>query len=445
MNRQVMRISGKARQRSLVGKEKENSAGRMALVKDPSVSGVVDRRKRHPLRDSKSVNVVGAAAVEKISKPLAKMHSTELKDLGPTLKVGKHPDGLAGKNSEETPGYIKPTIKSGRISTSNGRVSFGSPKSTQSKSFSFEHRFEANLSDKRSIDRDNMHSPAKGHSSLLCSPPLSTEDHNRNTTHDLEASEYWISQIRMAEFAGKHFVSFEFFRLALECKAKPFERLFDELRDYASRHGYLLAETAWKDLFHSYWPSTYEIKCVGLDSPLVRAANHHCGEDAKSITLECSCISCSDSQDAGFEEDEYKDLIDSDESSKSYALETSLMVNDNFSHANEKNDGYQLLPDDIVKEKTGKNDTSEFQKLALQKIALPTQPDTAMVNNERSTSTIAHQNISSNKSKRGVSSEISLLSVIPWSVCAIQYLLVIFWMCLLLTVMYLLLDVTATL
>ncbi|CAN6470327.1 unnamed protein product [Victoria cruziana] len=36
--------SAKVRQRSLVGKEKENSAGRMALVKDPSVSGGVDRR-----------------------------------------------------------------------------------------------------------------------------------------------------------------------------------------------------------------------------------------------------------------------------------------------------------------------------------------------------------------------------------------------------------------
>ncbi|XP_031486768.1 uncharacterized protein LOC116255146 isoform X2 [Nymphaea colorata] len=445
MNHRVMRFSGKARQRSLAGKEKENAAQDTALVKDPSVSGSIGQRKKHPLGESKHTNIIGAVTVEKISKPLAKRHSAKLKVVGPILKVERHADGLTGKLLEETPGCMKPTIKSGRVSTNSGRILFDAAKSTQSRSISFEDQLEGNLAQKRNINRDNMHSPAKLHSSLRCSPSLSTEKHNRNMEHDFQTSEYWISQIHMAEFAGKHFVAFEFFRLALECKAKPFESLFDELQGYADRHVYLLAETAWQALFLTYGSSISEIKCVGLNSPFLRAGNHHGSEDTKCLAVECySCISSSDSQDADFEEYKYKDSIDSDEISKISAPESSSVVEHSYSHGNEKHDGYLLLADDCVKEKSATNGIEEFHNVGLEKINLPMKPDTATKHNEANARTIAYQNISSNKSKGGFSSESSLLSIIPWSVCAIQYLLVIFWMCLLLTVSFLLLDVIVT-
>ncbi|XP_062208866.1 uncharacterized protein LOC133910506, partial [Phragmites australis] len=52
----------------------------------------------------------------------------------------------------------------------------------------------------------------------------------------LELATYWLAQIRMAEYVGKHWVAAAFFRLAFECQAQPIHRIQSELRNYAVRH-----------------------------------------------------------------------------------------------------------------------------------------------------------------------------------------------------------------
>ncbi|KAK3028170.1 hypothetical protein RJ639_038694 [Escallonia herrerae] len=68
----------------------------------------------------------------------------------------------------------------------------------------------------------------------------------------LETSSYWLGQIKLAESVGKHFASAAFFRLAFESKAEPFRNVRIELKCYLARHGYLSAETEWKEVTRSY-------------------------------------------------------------------------------------------------------------------------------------------------------------------------------------------------
>lgn len=51
-------------------------------------------------------------------------------------------------------------------------------------------------------------------------PYLSAQNCSKCKLDQLESSTYWLSQIRLAESTGKHFVSAAFFRLALECHAQ---------------------------------------------------------------------------------------------------------------------------------------------------------------------------------------------------------------------------------
>ncbi|XP_060168812.1 uncharacterized protein LOC132599454 [Lycium barbarum] len=68
----------------------------------------------------------------------------------------------------------------------------------------------------------------------------------------LETSTYWLSQIKLAETVGKHYVSAAFFRLALESKAEPFRNILLELKKYLRRHKYLSEGKEWKEVCFSY-------------------------------------------------------------------------------------------------------------------------------------------------------------------------------------------------
>ncbi|KAL5544411.1 hypothetical protein UlMin_008195 [Ulmus minor] len=65
----------------------------------------------------------------------------------------------------------------------------------------------------------------------------------------LSSASYWLSQIKVSEAAANHSISIGFFKLALEAKCEPLQRMRDELKSYARR--YNLGETV-KELFESY-------------------------------------------------------------------------------------------------------------------------------------------------------------------------------------------------
>ncbi|KAF3966460.1 hypothetical protein CMV_009446 [Castanea mollissima] len=51
-------------------------------------------------------------------------------------------------------------------------------------------------------------------------PYHSAENCSKCRFNRLETSSYWLSQIKLAESVGKHFVSVAFFRLTVESKAE---------------------------------------------------------------------------------------------------------------------------------------------------------------------------------------------------------------------------------
>ncbi|KAF8403029.1 hypothetical protein HHK36_011124 [Tetracentron sinense] len=78
----------------------------------------------------------------------------------------------------------------------------------------------------------------------------------------LQTSSYWISQIKLAEHVGKHFVSATFFRLAFESNA--------ELKRYLARHESLYTETGWGDVLFIYG-LVKDVSNTGGDSALKKA------------------------------------------------------------------------------------------------------------------------------------------------------------------------------
>ncbi|TKY55113.1 muscle M-line assembly protein unc-89 isoform X1 [Spatholobus suberectus] len=67
----------------------------------------------------------------------------------------------------------------------------------------------------------------------------------------LSSSSYWLNQIKLSESASKHIVSLGFFKLALEARCEPFQKMQDELKSYVHRHQ--LAELGEvKELLQSY-------------------------------------------------------------------------------------------------------------------------------------------------------------------------------------------------
>lgn len=84
-----------------------------------------------------------------------------------------------------------------------------------------------------------VRSPLLMKSRVPSTPYLSAEKCGKCRFDKLETSSYWISQIKLAESVGKHFVSANFFKIAIECRA--------EVR---KERPYLL---------HKFWVFDYEI------------------------------------------------------------------------------------------------------------------------------------------------------------------------------------------
>ncbi|KAG7010618.1 hypothetical protein SDJN02_27412 [Cucurbita argyrosperma subsp. argyrosperma] len=83
--------------------------------------------------------------------------------------------------------------------------------------------------------------------------PYHTAEKCSNCRFDkMETSSYWVAQIKLAESAGKHFVSADFFRLAYVCNAEPIRNLKVELKRYLTRHEHLSMNTEWKYVSLSY-------------------------------------------------------------------------------------------------------------------------------------------------------------------------------------------------
>ncbi|CAK9143226.1 unnamed protein product [Ilex paraguariensis] len=100
--------------------------------------------------------------------------------------------------------------------------------------------------------RTPVRSPALVKPRISGTPYLSAKRCSNCRFDRLETSTYWLSQIRLAESVGKHFISAAFFQLAFESKAEPIRNLRVELKGYLARHEYLSAETRWMDVSVKY-------------------------------------------------------------------------------------------------------------------------------------------------------------------------------------------------
>ncbi|KAK4795036.1 hypothetical protein SAY86_013030 [Trapa natans] len=67
----------------------------------------------------------------------------------------------------------------------------------------------------------------------------------------LSSASYWLQQIKLSETAAKHSISLGFFKLALEAGCE-LQKLREELKRYAKRHGLLELKETLKELFNMY-------------------------------------------------------------------------------------------------------------------------------------------------------------------------------------------------
>ncbi|RDY03673.1 hypothetical protein CR513_12712, partial [Mucuna pruriens] len=68
----------------------------------------------------------------------------------------------------------------------------------------------------------------------------------------LSSSSYWLNQIKLSESAVKHPVSLGFFKLALEARCEPFQKMQDELKSYVQRHQLAELGEPVKELLQGY-------------------------------------------------------------------------------------------------------------------------------------------------------------------------------------------------
>ncbi|XP_051123134.1 uncharacterized protein LOC127246014 isoform X2 [Andrographis paniculata] len=84
--------------------------------------------------------------------------------------------------------------------------------------------------------------------------PLSdvSKSSHRKKYSILSSASYWLSQIRLSESAAKHSISLGFFKLALEARCEPLQRMSDELKSYVRRHSLVEFSEFVKELLESY-------------------------------------------------------------------------------------------------------------------------------------------------------------------------------------------------
>ncbi|XP_030452632.1 uncharacterized protein LOC115674385 isoform X1 [Syzygium oleosum] len=135
--------------------------------------------------------------------------------------------------------------------TSPGRAN---PK-PKKKSVCFEEKLPRNWGDESAV---GPRTPVQAPLASVAKPrrsgtPYHTAENCSKCRFDrLESASYWLGQIKLAEPVGKHFVSANFFRMALECKAEPIRSLRIELKRYLARHLHLSEEAEWRNLSLGY-------------------------------------------------------------------------------------------------------------------------------------------------------------------------------------------------
>ncbi|XP_047942824.1 uncharacterized protein LOC125189604 isoform X2 [Salvia hispanica] len=86
----------------------------------------------------------------------------------------------------------------------------------------------------------------------VATPFYSAEKCSKCRFDKLETASYWLSQIKLAESVGKHWVSATLFGLAFDCNAEPIRNLRVELRKYLARHEQVSEEEVWRKMKVSY-------------------------------------------------------------------------------------------------------------------------------------------------------------------------------------------------
>ncbi|KAK6936022.1 hypothetical protein RJ641_033052 [Dillenia turbinata] len=138
------------------------------------------------------------------------------------------------------------------------------------KSVCFQEQSKISVSENNKCVNTPVQTPARSPALIkprISGTPYHTAENCSKCRFDrLETSSYWLSQIKLAESVGKHFVSAAFFGLALESKAEPIRNLRVELKKYMGRHGHLSSTTEWREVSNSYGLSKEENNAAETDS-----------------------------------------------------------------------------------------------------------------------------------------------------------------------------------
>ncbi|KAF8009013.1 hypothetical protein BT93_J0104 [Corymbia citriodora subsp. variegata] len=246
----------------------------------------------------KSPSNVGAtvvSAVEKTSpqgdKPKPRVKTVCFEEESPK-NLG---DALAEKASPKRAADFKPKKKSvcfeekspknlGDAPTEKTSPERANPKPKKKKSVCFEEKSPKNMGDENAV---GPRTPVQAPLASVAKPrrsgtPYYTAENCSKCRFDrLETASYWLDQIKLAEAVGKHFVSLNSFRMALECKAEPIRNLRIELKRYLARHPHLSEATKWRNLSLGYG--------ILKDEPDSGPRNPDSGKATVRLSTESSC------------------------------------------------------------------------------------------------------------------------------------------------------------
>ncbi|KAI3427680.1 uncharacterized protein J3R85_009250 [Psidium guajava] len=255
------------RQRRVFGTLRSTNVPAKPAAEKPTAKSATGVRRKQAQSAPKSPSAVGATlapAAEKTSperaKPKPKKKSVcfeegSLKNLG---------DAPAEKTSPEIRNP-KPKKKSVCFEEKSPKNLLDAPAEKTSperanpklkkKSVCFEEKSPKNLGDENVV---GPQTPVQGPFAAVAKPrrsgtPYHTAENCSKCRFDrLETASYWLGHIKLAEPVGKHFVSANFFRMALECNAEPIRNLRIELKRYLARHLHLSEEAEWRNLSLGY-------------------------------------------------------------------------------------------------------------------------------------------------------------------------------------------------
>ncbi|XP_073147485.1 uncharacterized protein [Henckelia pumila] len=102
----------------------------------------------------------------------------------------------------------------------------------------------------------------------------------------LSSASYWLTQIKLSEFANRHSVSLGFFKLALESGCEPMQRMKDEFKAYVQRHDMSELGESTKELMGSYkiLEGFEQLQISGTSSQVLSEVDHATDDDVRSTS-----------------------------------------------------------------------------------------------------------------------------------------------------------------